>query len=149
MTLSTLPDDPRTLALAVIDQALRDISADVSPRAARLSQSQTKPHEVQEAEHFLTDQAGEWASARRDWCDLAGLDESALRQKALAQVRRSAKVPSTATGKLRALEVGQSVLLPYRTPWVFGTMRAKVQRTCGYEFTTQVENGQTRVWRIK
>lgn len=47
----------------------------------------------QQARHFLTDQGGAWAQSRALWCDLAGIDESALRRVGAQVAQRSVPHP--------------------------------------------------------
>lgn len=69
------PTGERGLAAAVILLALRDLqTGDIGGRL------------YSEARHFLTDRSGAWARSRETWCDLAGMPEQDVRERAQAIV---------------------------------------------------------------
>jgi hypothetical protein len=71
------------IAIAVIEQAFRDIRATVHSSTRRGGASRPMKREADEARQFLTDEAGEWARSRRDFCMLAGLHPDRVREMAL------------------------------------------------------------------
>lgn len=53
------------------------------------------------------------------------------------------------TGVLRVMQIGQSVLVPFKQPNASSMARA-VGRRVGFKFATRVEGpGSTRIWRIE
>ena len=70
MGVQTYEDTYKLVALAVIERAIADLDDyDDAVRATAIS--------------FLTEPAGEWADSREMWAGLAGLDDEAVRQRAL------------------------------------------------------------------
>lgn len=73
----------RALAAAVVLMAWEDA---VRPHAWGPSDAGTvTAAERSQAEHFLFDRGGAWASARGFWCSLAGINPDVLRARALAR----------------------------------------------------------------
>jgi hypothetical protein len=84
-------EDERTLALAVLHQAIADASTEW--RAKRMDNerggSSISNKQIAEACAFWADAAGDWADARQTWCDAAGIDQAWTRRKALAQIAKA------------------------------------------------------------
>jgi hypothetical protein len=80
---------PEDLPVAVIAQAWRD--AGFSFARSDEKNHLAKRHPISRADraaavHFLIRKHGDWAEARRLWCELAGLDAEKLRQAALREL---------------------------------------------------------------
>jgi hypothetical protein len=71
------------LALAVIEQAFRDIRATRIASNRRGGAAHPRKGEVEEARLFLTAEGGAWAKARSAYCALAGLHPDRVREIAL------------------------------------------------------------------
>lgn len=56
--------------------------------------------------------------------------------------------PDSMAGRLRAMEVGDSMLLPHASRNGFSTQLYRIRQSHGFDFTTRQERGGTRVWRI-
>jgi hypothetical protein len=64
------------LAASVIQAAIEDLG--IGPRCRITGE---KRREINESVAFLTDKNGAWASSRKLWCAMSGIDESAVVQK--------------------------------------------------------------------
>lgn len=67
--------DMRVLALAVLAQAIKDISNTCKTAEDGINHS--------EARAFLSAPAGNWAASRQAWCEMADIDEYAVVRRAL------------------------------------------------------------------
>lgn len=85
----------RVLALRVIEQAIQDATAE--PIMAGRARSQCRPvaREQAEARRFLFAPVGEWAAARAEWCEVAGVSPEWLDRQLLPI--RTAMSPQRAT----------------------------------------------------
>ncbi len=83
----TNPD--AALAAAVLQIAWNDLRAPVS--SASNSAAVVKPHERAEAIAFCTARDGNWAKSREAWCDMAGIDPVAFRERALLRIGRGTR----------------------------------------------------------
>ena len=80
----------RALAAAVVLLAIEDarcMAASASSRSGR----RPSRSDVSMAWQFLTAARGQWAESRGRWCDAAGIDPEALRQRILAGAGESAR----------------------------------------------------------
>jgi hypothetical protein len=74
----------RVLALRVIEQAIHDATAlPIVPKRAR-TQCRPDAQEQDEARRFLFAPAGEWAAARAQWCEAAGVSPEWLERRLLS-----------------------------------------------------------------
>jgi hypothetical protein len=72
-------DPARSLDASVILQALADAGV-----VRAVNSAQPGVAEVASAQYFLTDATGPYAQSRETWCDVAGIDATALRRHVLA-----------------------------------------------------------------
>lgn len=80
----------RALACAVVLRAIEDARC-TAPSATSYSLHQPHGSDVSMAWQFLTAERGQWAESRVRWCDAAGIDPEALRQRILAGAGESAR----------------------------------------------------------
>jgi len=87
----------RALAAAVVQQAIDDALASRNTTHV-LSASVPRGIDAEAARSFLTSAGGDWAMAREVWCDVAGVNPDALRDRALAgRLRASRSMPGGGT----------------------------------------------------
>ena len=72
-------DGARELAVAVIQQAWDDSARCLAGRGSVASKP--RPIEQQRARAFLLE-GGDWGASRAEWCQMAGIDPDALRDRA-------------------------------------------------------------------
>jgi hypothetical protein len=86
MSAAVHPNDPKTLAVAVIAQAFFDLRDVLGGVQIRRDDHTVGVSERFEAVHFLTDVAGGWAEARALWAELADLNPDHIRDQAVAEI---------------------------------------------------------------
>ena len=83
ITAEAAAEGGRVLALRVLEQAILDATCAPIPRGRARSQCRAVEDEQREAMRFLTETDGQWAAARRAWCDLAGVSPEYLKRRLL------------------------------------------------------------------
>ena len=81
--------DERTMALAVLQQAIRDAALPLGTAKGSKHDGTTTVATVAEiiqAREFWTAETGEWAQSRKTWCDMAGVDPDYAQQRALRSI---------------------------------------------------------------